>query len=347
MATTHRAGEKIDRQQILRGVYEDNLRTVTNQPAPKRDRRGGTPVPKRQPRVGAFFVMGLLVMAGFAYGVLQASQQSSARNAMPPATASQIVQQNAAVPEVQTVVRARDKGKDSPINIASLYGLKVRTIVIDPGHGGIDGGTVGQLGTKEKDVTLDVARRLKARLERNYGYRILLTRDEDTRVSLRDRAEFANSHGADLFVSIHVNWLPEEPVSAVETYYFSPDAGERELQIAHRENEDSEYSVAEFNQMLSSVSHTMKIQESKRLAESVQKSLYGNVSRIDRSVENWGVKRAPFVVLLGSRAPSILAEIACLSNREDEIKLNTDEYRENLAIFLEEGIINYLQQPPL
>lgn len=346
MATGQRVGEQIDRRQILRGVYEDNLRTVSNQPAPKRARKDAPRAPKSRPRAGAFFVMGLLVLAGFAYGVMQAGQQSSARSVVPPGGASQMVQQNVSVPEIPTVLRGRSDERASDLTVVSLYGLKVRTIVIDPGHGGVDGGTVGQLGTREKDITLDVARRLKARLERNYGYHILLTRDEDTRVSLRDRTGFANSHEADLFVSIHVNWLPEEPVTSVETYYFSPDADDRALQLAHRENEDSEYTVAEFNEMLSSVGHTMKLQESKRLAESIQRSLYGNVSRISDKVENWGVKQAPFVVLLGSRAPSILAEIACLSNKEDELKLNTDEYRENLAIFLEEGIINYLQQPP-
>ncbi|HET6567390.1 MAG TPA: N-acetylmuramoyl-L-alanine amidase [Rhodothermales bacterium] len=344
MATAPRSSKQIDRRQILQGVYEDNLRTVFNQPRQRRLR--AVKVAGRRSNTLVFLSVGLIVLAGFAYRTLQGN--ADARSVRPAPTV-QVSEEISEAPEVHTVLRVPEDRPDaaaSELRIASLYGLKVKTIVIDPGHGGIDGGTVGRLGTKEKDITLDVARRLKVLLERNYGYRILLTRDSDVKVSLRGRTEFANAHDADLFVSIHVNWIPAAEKRVIETYYFSPEADQEGLQLARRENEDSGYSVAEFNAMLRSVGSAMKAQESERLAQSVQQSLYRNVHHLNAEVDDWGVKRAPFVVLLGSRAPSILAEIACLNNEAEENKLNSNEYREKLAIFLEQGIIDYLQQDP-
>jgi N-acetylmuramoyl-L-alanine amidase len=341
METAPRAG-KIDRRQILKGVYEDNLRTVLNQPAPRR--RDTEQQRPRKSGMSLLAGLALILIGGFAYGSLQASlNQEEAPDRQPVISAA-----GAPAPSnVSTVLSNTGQARmpfESELRVASLYGLQVKTIVIDPGHGGMDPGTVGELGTLEKDITLDVARRLKARLEQNYGYQILLTRTGDEKVSLRERVEFSNTHQADLFVSIHVNWLPVEPLSAVETYYFGPRAEGQAAELALRENEDSEYTVAEFNEMLQSIGNTIKLQESERLAEAVQQSLYRNLSQTNSELNDWGVKRAPFVVLLGVNAPGILAEIACISNHAEENRLNRDDYRENLAIFLEEGILNYLHK---
>src|SRR5690606_35866128 len=157
------------------------------------------------------------------------------------------------------------------IALVDLFGLQVKTIVLDPGLGGVDGGTVGVLGTKEKDITLDVVKRLKRRLERRHGYRVLLTREGDTKVSLRDRV-------------VHDNYLPSEPLNVIETYDFGSQADEASLRLAEKENRDSEYSVAEFNEMLQKIGTAVKLQESKKLAASIQKTLYRNMQRIDRSV---------------------------------------------------------------
>lgn len=228
------------------------------------------------------------------------------------------------------------------LSVAQLFGLEVRTIVIDPGHGGEEAGAVGAEGTREKDVVLDVARRLRSRLEQRGGYRILMTREWDKHVPLKERVAFANRQGADLFVSIHVNSLPVERVTSIETYYFGSPADGPSLRMARRENADSEYSLAEFNDALDNTRNALRLQESKRLATSIQKNLYRNMRTINENVSDWGVKTAPFVVLMGTEAPSVLAEIAVITNRAEEAQLSQSMHRENLAMFLEQGIVDYL-----
>lgn len=353
------------RREILQGVYEDNLRTVRKEPPAPRFKKVGPAIRKgRVPMAAATVIAFLSVLffpgllsrvndqpvdspAGFISPLLQTNTGFPTRGIVEQITTLSVVDH---APDTLDILVSRSPGVDiiSEGNIAlvDLFGLQVKTIVLDPGHGGVDGGTVGVLGTKEKDITLDVVKRLKRRLERRHGYRVLLTREGDTKVSLRDRVAFANERGADLFVSVHVNYLPSEPLNVIETYYFGSQADEASLRLAEKENRDSEYSVAEFNEMLQKIGTAVKLQESKKLAASIQKTLYRNMQRIDRSVSDWGVKTAPFVVLLGVEAPSVLAEIACLSNRAEEEKLNTNEHRELLAMSLEEGIVSYLKQSP-
>jgi N-acetylmuramoyl-L-alanine amidase len=230
------------------------------------------------------------------------------------------------------------------IPVARLFDLDIRTIVIDPGHGGRDPGAVGSTGLEEKEITLDVALRLAERLRALTGYRVELTRETDSTSSLRSRAEFANENDADLFVSIHVNYFPTEPVFALETYYFGPQSDASSLKLAELENRDSDYSVAEFDRMMGHFGDRVKLQESKRLAGYVQQSLFRNTKKINRRVSDWGVKTAPFVVLVGASAPGILSEIGVISNREEESRLRAAPYREELALFLEEGIVNYLNE---
>jgi N-acetylmuramoyl-L-alanine amidase len=209
-------------------------------------------------------------------------------------------------------------------SLRAIFGLKVRTIVIDPGHGGEDPGTSGHLGTREKDITLDIAKRLQQRLNRYSGYQILLTRSEDAIVSLEARIEFANTHNADLFVSIHVNNIPNKPYSIIETYYFGPNSDRGVLSLAEKENSGAQYAMNDFKAMVQKINHTLKFQEAKVLAD-------------------YGVKTAPFIVLLGVDMPSVLTEVTCLSNQEEEKKLNNEAYRRDIARYMEEGIIQYLQ----
>ena len=229
-------------------------------------------------------------------------------------------------------------------SIRSVFGLKIKTIVIDPGHGGEDPGTSGHFGTREKNITLDIAKRLQQRLNRYDGYHILLTRDEDKTLPLESRIEFANSHQADLFISIHVNNIPNKPYSIIETYYFGPNANYDILSLAQKENSGTHYSLNDFKTMIQKINNTLKYQEAKVLARSIQSSLYGNIHRDNDNIYNFGVKTAPFVVLLGVDMPSVLSEVTCLSNQEEEKKLNNENYREDIARFMEEGIVQYLQE---
>jgi len=228
-------------------------------------------------------------------------------------------------------------------SLRTIFGLKVRTIVIDPGHGGEDPGTSGHFGTQEKDITLDVAKRLEMRMSRYAGYHILLTRNEDVTLSLAARIDFANSHNADLFVSIHVNNIPNKPYSIIETYYFGPNADRSVLSLAEKENSGAQYSMNDFRTMVQKIGNTLKYQEAKILARSIQDSLFDNIHRDNDNIYNYGVKTAPFIVLLGVEMPSVLTEVTCLSNHEEEKKLNSEEYREDIARYMEEGIIQYLQ----
>ncbi len=229
------------------------------------------------------------------------------------------------------------------MSLAELFDLGVRTIVIDPGHGGRDPGAIGPGGLMEKEVTLDVARRLRDRLMRYPGYRILMTRDDDVFVSLRDRVRFANDNHADLFISIHVNAIETPQINIIETYYFGAQpADEQAMRLAAVENRGSEYLMTEFRGMIQRIGDTFKEQESRLLAAAIQENLYLNVRQEAGYSVSRGIKTAPFVVLLGAEMPAVLAEITCISNPEEEKKLADPERREQFAAYLEGGIVNYL-----
>jgi len=234
--------------------------------------------------------------------------------------------------------------EDGSIPVADLFGLDVRTIVIDPGHGGVDPGATGPNGVMEKELTLDIARRVRDKLERAGNHRVLMTRDDDIKIALKDRVAFARKHTADLFISIHFNSLPVESDNLVETFYFGPQADKRILELAEKENADSGYAVADFRQVIERISDTLKTQESKDLAALLPRQLYTNLKRENRQLSNAGIKTAPFVVLLGSDVPSVLAEVSCLSNEREARNLETPEYRDKVAGYLRDGILEYLDQ---
>jgi N-acetylmuramoyl-L-alanine amidase len=231
-----------------------------------------------------------------------------------------------------------------PVSIAALFDLGVKTIAIDPGHGGRDPGAIGPNGLQEKVLTLDIARRLRDRLKQHWNYRIVMIRDEDISVSLKRRAEIANENRADLFISIHVNYIPVEPVMIIETYFFGAHAGEEEMRIAEKENQGSEYLMAEFRSMIEKISNNFKQQESKSLALCIQESLFQNIRNENGRKADRGIKSAPFVVLLGTNMPSVLAEVTCISNKKEEERLADPAYREEIAAYLEVGIVKYLEK---
>ena len=231
------------------------------------------------------------------------------------------------------------------VTIAALFGLEVKTIAIDPGHGGRDPGAIGPTGLEEKEVTLDIARRLRDRLRKHSSYRILMTRDEDVSLSVKDRAEFANKMGADLFISIHVNSIPIEPLMIIETYFFGAQADQDTIEIAKKENQGSEYLMAEFRGMIMKISDQFKQQESEALAMCIQKNLFMNIQHQNDTVVSRGIKSAPFIVLLGADMPCVLTEVSCISSREEERKLADPAYREEIASYLEGGIVQYLKKP--
>ena len=217
--------------------------------------------------------------------------------------------------------------------------LSVKRVVIDPGHGGEPGAT-SQSGVSEKDITLDVALRLR-RLMAQEPYEVLLTRQTDQLISLDKRVAYANENKADLFVSIHVNWMEPRSIRALETYYVGPTDDPVTLKLASMENKDSGYSLSDYKKILEKIYVDARHDESRVLAKTIQTQLYHALKRANPRLENRGVKSAPFVVLIGTQMPAILVEIACLSN-DDEAKLLTKEdYRENIALALLHGINSY------
>lgn len=228
--------------------------------------------------------------------------------------------------------------------VRRVLGLGVKTIMIDAGHGGKATGTTGAEGTHEKDITLDIARRLRQRLSAGTGYNILVTRDFDRDCSLRERVERANIQKADLFISIHVNSLPQHSVNIVETYFFGPTTDRNTLRLAATENQDSDYAISDFDAVVGRIANRLKFEESSRLAHVVHQSIFSGLKARNPALRDCGVKRAPFVILLGVDMPGILVEVSCMSNREEERKLRDSVYRERIAGFIEQGIINYLNQ---
>lgn len=230
------------------------------------------------------------------------------------------------------------------VRLSSVFGLAVKTIVIDPGHGGRDPGAVGNQGTMEKDIVLDIALRLRDQLMQSGRYLVLLTRETDTFISLDDRVKFSNSHNADLFISLHINALPQKEFNVTETFYFGPPSDEYTLRLAEQENRGSEVLNRDFRNMIKKIGDVLKEQESASLATTIQHSLFTNMEKYDRVIADNGTKIAPFVVLLGVDAPSVLVEISCITKSEEETNLNTPAYREKITSSLKGGINGYLTQ---
>jgi N-acetylmuramoyl-L-alanine amidase/type II secretory pathway predicted ATPase ExeA len=223
-------------------------------------------------------------------------------------------------------------------------GLKISRIVIDPGHGGRDTGTIGPHGLLEKDVCLDVALRLGQLIKKRLpNAEVIYTRDSDRYVSLEERTAIANQGKADLFISIHANWSDDHSVHGVETYYLDLATSSESRQTATRENELSQLPVHDLQNLIKEIANNDKIKESKEFALDVQNSLSRGLQRASQQETNRGVKRAPFIVLMGAEMPAVLSEIAFVSNANDEKLLAKSDQRERMAEGLYSGIANYLE----
>lgn len=233
---------------------------------------------------------------------------------------------------------------DERVRVSSVFGLDVKTIVIDPGHGGKDPGAIGSLGTNEKDIVLDIGLQLRDALVETNRYNVIMTRDKDEYISLADRVSIANASRADIFISLHVNAIPQDEYNVTETFYFGPPTDEYTLQLAEQENRGSEIQTNDFKNMIKKIGDTIKEQESAILASSIQNSLYRNIKKFGRDISDNGIKIAPFVVLLGVDAPSVLVEISCITKKDEEENLRKTEYRNQLTSFIKNGLTTYLEQ---
>jgi N-acetylmuramoyl-L-alanine amidase len=234
--------------------------------------------------------------------------------------------------------------RDGQSTLTRALGLKIGRIVIDAGHGGHDTGTIGPTGLMEKDLCLDVALRLGKIVQQKLpGADIVFTRSDDTFISLEERTHIANEAKADLFISIHANSSPDHGARGVETYYLNLRGSAEAMEVAARENSVSQENIHDLQDVVKRIAQTEKIDESRELAADIQDSLSKRIQKTAKPVKNRGVRKAPFVVLIGADMPSILTEISFLSNASDEQLLKKPEHRQRIAEGVYQGVAAYLE----
>ena len=222
-----------------------------------------------------------------------------------------------------------------------ILGLKVGRIVLDAGHGGHDTGTIGPGGLQEKELALDICKRLGELIEKRLGAEVVYTRSDDTFVPLERRTEIANEIKADLFLSIHANSSPSPTSSGVETYFLNFTTSREAMEVAARENASSQRTVYELRDLLQKIAVQDKVEESRQFAARIQQSLYTTASRSNSRVRDRGVRTAPFVVLIGASMPSVLAEVGFISNPRDEALFKRPDFRQKIAEALYQGLSRY------
>lgn len=248
----------------------------------------------------------------------------------------------AAEPAGEDAVAGVPSATDGRYSLARQLGANVRRIVVDAGHGGKDPGThAGSL--REKDIVLDIARRVRDELTAA-GFEVIMTRDRDVFVPLEKRAFIANDSGADLFLSIHANAARSRRAQGLETFYLnladSPEAEE----VAARENATANVRMADMPKLIEQIMNNNRIDESRELAGAMQQAMSRRVlGKVDHPL-NRGVKTAGFHVLLGAKMPAILVEVGFVSNRTEAKLLRTGSHRKKLATAIAEGVEFYLTQ---
>lgn len=286
--------------------------------------------------------------------------EAPSRDAAPPLTAASLpVEKSREIAAPASSPAPDAKVREEDLEVASLgrpaartatgqqsltraLGLKIGRVVIDPGHGGKDQGTTGANGLLEKDLVLDIAKRVKALVEEKLDNEVLLTRETDEFIALEERAAFANRHRADLFVSLHANSSPFRLASGPETFYLDFTTSRESMDIAARENASATKSVADLQDIVKKIASKDKRDESRDFAVKMQGSLFKAQRATGTAKKNRGVKSAPFIVLVGAEMPSILVEIGFLSNKREENSLKSSDYRQSVAKAVFDGLSTYL-----
>src|SRR5262245_10371964 len=312
---------------ILREAIRSNVEVV----------RSGRVKPKASLKpMPPLWLWGSLLVASVTYLAVPSLVVSRGKE---PSSKISVDTTNAAPVDAQVMNAAVPLSTPSRLNRAVLP-LTVKRIVIDPGHGGKQHGAISESGVSEKDITLDIGLRLR-RLMGNGSLEAFMTRETDETLPLEKRVAFANANHADLFVSIHVNWMEPREIRPLETYYVGASNDPAVIKLASIENRDSGYSLADYRRVLDKIYLDTRREESHRLAKAINSELYHSLSLINPELENRGVKMAPFAVLIGTQMPAVLAEVSCLSN-EDDVKLLTNaDYLEKIAQALLRGIVSY------
>ncbi len=249
--------------------------------------------------------------------------------------------QRAAAAVHSTPARPATRDSEGQQSLIRALGLKINRVVIDPGHGGQDEGTVGPNGLVEKELVLDVSKRLGALIEKRLGAEVIYTRSDDSFVPLEQRTAIANEREADLFLSLHANSSSYRTVAGIETFYLNFTDAKDALEVAARENAGSEKTVHELRDIIQKITLHDKAEESREFAGKMQSSLYSFTARYNPAAQDRGVKKAPFVVLIGAMMPSVLVEIGFVTNPREESLLKRPDHRQRLAEALYRGLSRY------
>ncbi|KAF0189267.1 MAG: N-acetylmuramoyl-L-alanine [Desulfobulbaceae bacterium] len=281
-------------------------------------------------------------------------ETTSVASPEPPGTEASTAKKPLLIPQDLHKIKFSSKSKapapergapiPSPVlSLAQQLNLGVRRIVIDPGHGGKDPGA-SAFGMKEKDIVLQVAKKLAIKLKQELGCEVLLTRNKDVFLSLEERTAIANTSGADLFISLHLNAHPSEKVYGFETYYLNLSTDPEAIRVAALENATSTHQLSDLQGILSDIMKNSKIDESSRLARQVQEALSsGLAGRNYPQVKSLGVKQAPFYVLIGAEMPAILIEMGFISNKTDAYHVKKEGYQDALSAEIVQGLQKYIR----
>ncbi|MGZ5432127.1 MAG: N-acetylmuramoyl-L-alanine amidase family protein [Thermoanaerobaculia bacterium] len=318
------------KRRVLQEAVAENLETIRGLPP-----RGIRPV-NRLMRLWlrrAPFVIVPVMLAGSTY------MMSSA----PPPPVVHAAKAAPAAIFARPVMHAEEATPETERVTATVFPLAVRRVVLDAGHGGTDPGATAP-DLLEKEITLDIGRRLQTLLEKD-GFEVVSTRDADRTIALSERARVANESRSDIFLSIHVNALIKHTEArGIETYYLGATNDPKLTQLAAAENTVSGYSISDMRALLDGVYADARRDESLALAQAVQKNLHSTLRKSDPGLENWGVKRAPFIVLVATDMPAVLAEVGCISNEKEAAMLRRPEYRQKIADALFLGIRGYAKK---
>jgi N-acetylmuramoyl-L-alanine amidase len=245
----------------------------------------------------------------------------------------------------EDITPALPEPKSDTASIAKQLALGVRRIIVDAGHGGKDFGAPGCIkGIQEKDIVLQIAKKLAEKIRNKLNCEVIMTRDTDNYISLEERTAIANTQKADLFISIHANASRDQRASGIETYFLNLTTDDESISVAARENATSKKNISELQTILNDLMQNAKINESSRLATYVQKSVCGNLSKSYSRINDKGVKQAPFYVLLGAQMPAILIETSFISNQTECSRLADPKYQDTLCDGILHGIRQYIKE---
>lgn len=348
------SAERLDRlkREMLREVVQQNIDLIQG-------RLPGTAPASRRRRFVPGLILALLVpvavfASAFAWKNGHGGEGPRVEMAMLPVPAAREL-----MPEIQLPAVRPSTGEEASATVTAeqlaqveeghldpaVFPLAVHRVVVDPGHGGQALGTHTPNGLIEKEITLDIGLRLKKLLAER-GFDVLMTRDRDVDVPLAERAVFANTSGADLFLSIHVNWIADGGESrGVETYYLGTAREAYVSKLAAFENLDSGYALADLRKLVDRIYTGVRIEKSHDFARAVHGSLYRSLAKVSGGLRDRGVKTAPFLVLVETEMPAILAEVSCLSNDREAALLAEPSYRQAIALSLADGVTGYADLP--